>query len=133
MPEPEQLREEDDQPTLVGGTAAIRTPGSSSGSSSADGSSPSDAPTAIESGEAGSTFPPTDNRRSGPPETAAGTSHGSAPVLQPGSLLGQRYEILKLLGRGGMAAEACASRTHRRRENPPPAGFEDHQECSDRL
>jgi len=30
-------------------------------------------------------------------------------------------------------AEACASRTHRRRENPPPAGFEDHLECSERL
>jgi hypothetical protein len=30
-------------------------------------------------------------------------------------------------------AEACASRTHRRRENPPAAGFEDHFECSDRL
>lgn len=104
MPKPERFREEDDQPTLTGGTAAVRTPGSSSGSSSADGSSPSDAPTVIESDKAGSAFPPADDRRSGPPETAAGTSHGTAPVLQPGSVLGQRYEILKLLGQGGMGA-----------------------------
>jgi len=30
-------------------------------------------------------------------------------------------------------AEASGSRTHRRQENLPPAGFEDHQECSDWL
>ena len=104
MPKGERLREEDDQPTVAGGTAAVRTPGSSSGSSSVDGSSPSDAPTLIESDKPGSALPPTDYRRSGPPETAAGTSHGTAPVLQPGSVLGQRYEILKLLGQGGMGA-----------------------------
>ncbi len=30
-------------------------------------------------------------------------------------------------------AEASGSRTHRRQENLPPDGFEDHQECSDWL
>jgi hypothetical protein len=30
-------------------------------------------------------------------------------------------------------AEASGSRTHRRRGNPPPAGFEDHLVCSDGL
>jgi hypothetical protein len=29
---------------------------------------------------------------------------------------------------GGELAEACASRTHQRRENPPPAGFEDRED-----
>jgi tetratricopeptide (TPR) repeat protein/TolB-like protein/predicted Ser/Thr protein kinase len=103
MPKSERLREEDDQRTIAE-DAAVLTPGSGSGRPSVDGSSPSDAPTVIESSKAGSAFLPTDDRRSEPPETAAGTSGGTAPVLQPGSVLGQRYEILKLLGQGGMGA-----------------------------
>ena len=91
MLKPERPREENDQPTLTGGTAAVRTPGSSSGSSSADERSPSDAPTVIGPDQSGSAFPPIQDRMSGPPETVLAISHGVVPVLQPGSVLGQRY------------------------------------------
>jgi len=46
-------------------------------------------------------------------------------------LIGQLENMTNLIWEE--LAEACASRTHQRRGNPPPAGFEDHQECSDWL
>jgi eukaryotic-like serine/threonine-protein kinase len=92
----------DDQPTLAEGIAAVKSP-SDTGSSSApltpsSGSSPtlfadpSDAPTIAEGGGSSS---------------SARTSYpglGDPDLLQPGTLLGQRYEILQLLGKGGMGA-----------------------------
>lgn len=84
-----------DQPTQVGGSAAVRTPGSSSGSS--------DAPTVIESGPAGSPYPSAD-RTPAAAEPASATFHSAALILHAGQLLGHRYEILELLGQGGMGA-----------------------------
>ena len=99
MRRPEGPREEDHRHSIDAGTA-VHTPGSGSSSSSADGSSPFDAPTVMDSSKGGSPSPPVDY--TGQPLAAAGTSHHKPFVLSPGSVLGQRYEILDLLGEGGM-------------------------------
>jgi len=53
-----------------------------------------------------------------------GESHGiTAEFLQSHPALLVREEM----------AEASGGRTHRRRGDPPPAGFEDHLVCSDPL
>lgn len=99
MAQPER-RADDDQPTLAGGAAALRTPGESS---SSDIKPPSDAPTLVDVGglSAGSSPPP---RLTPPSRKATHVTSDAGPILQPGSLLGQRYEILALLGQGGMGA-----------------------------
>ena len=102
MPDSERRREEGDQPTLGGNTSALRTPGSS-GSSSDGVSSPSDAPTAIQIGKSGSASPPEDMETRAQ-RSAGQTAQASAHLLHPGNVLGQRYEILELLGEGGMGA-----------------------------
>ena len=99
MAKPERRLSDDDQPTLAGGAAAVRVPGESS---SSDARPPSDAPTMVDvGGPAVSSSPPRFN-----PASRA-TTHDSSeagPILQPGSILGQRYEILAMLGQGGMGA-----------------------------
>jgi len=100
MPKPEPRREQDVQPNLASGSAAVRAPGESS---SADSSSPSDSPTLIDLSGLGS-----DSAAAPiavvPRKTTVGSPHGDDPLLRPQSVLGLRYEILELLGRGGMGA-----------------------------
>jgi tetratricopeptide (TPR) repeat protein/predicted Ser/Thr protein kinase len=101
MPNPERGRSEDDQPTLAGGSAAVRTPGESS---SADAGIPSDAPTLVDLGKKSSNSPPPPSLSPvGRRPTTPGEPE-STPILEPQTLLGQRYEILELLGQGGMGA-----------------------------
>jgi eukaryotic-like serine/threonine-protein kinase len=98
MPQPERFRADDDQPTLAG-AAAVRTPGESS---SSDSGVPSDAPTIVDLGK-DSDSAGSDRRAATFRKTPAGALDGT-PILQPQSVLGQRYEILELLGQGGMGA-----------------------------
>ena len=99
MPKPERGWAEDDKPIPAGGAAAVRVPGESS---SAGSSSPSDSPTLIDLSGSGSDFaagriaPIPRKTTLGPPD--------DDPLLRPQSVLGLRYEILELLGRGGMGA-----------------------------
>jgi serine/threonine protein kinase/tetratricopeptide (TPR) repeat protein len=91
----ESHRPEHELPTMVDGSAAVRTPsdpGSSSLSSQPD-SSGSEAPTLIEAGPVAS-----------PPRESSTGSISNQFLLFPGILLGQRYEILQSLGEGGMGA-----------------------------
>ena len=101
------LRRPDDG-SKVEGTAALKFP-SDSGSSSAPGAySPDSAPTLVDSG---SDAPTILGFGSDAPTIAEGTSaaggrvnHSPSSTLRPGAVLGRRYEILQLLGEGGMGS-----------------------------
>ena len=99
MAKPERRLSDDDQPTLAGSTA-VRVPGESS---SADARPPSDAPTMVDVGGSSniSSSPPRFNPAS---RATIQDSTEAGPILQPGSILGGRYEILQMLGQGGMGA-----------------------------
>ena len=111
MKQPEKPRADDDQPTLAGGMAALRVPGESSPSDvtpPANSRPPSDAPTSdaptmINLGGS-KTYSPAPPRLIAAARNLTYSASGEGPILLPGSLLGQRYEILALLGEGGMGA-----------------------------
>jgi eukaryotic-like serine/threonine-protein kinase len=100
MPKPERRRSEEDDRQTQAGRATVRTPGNSS---SADTGAASDVPIVVDSGRPGSdsTLP---TRVASLPRRPAAQGTESSPILQPPSTLGQRYEILTLLGQGGMGA-----------------------------
>ena len=96
------VRRPDDQPTKAEGTAAVKSP-------SDFGSSP--APDTFPSGSSPTLLEPASDA----PTIAEGTSAGSAKtshspdlnnptLLRSGTILGRRYEILQVLGEGGMGA-----------------------------
>ena len=123
MAQPEQRREEEDQATLPKGAARPQSSGDQSGeetggaASSADSNSSSDAPTladarkisfdsqdnesASASQEAGSKQASSQDSSS---EKTRPPTRSKIPILPPQTVLGNRYEIVHLVGGGGMGA-----------------------------
>ena len=99
MARPEPRREDDDQATLPKGAAALRPHGSGE-NSPPDPTNPSDAPTLVGAnrGRSDSDPPASASQETGP------STRAQIPILRPQSVLGNRYEILNLVGQGGMGA-----------------------------
>ena len=95
------LRRRNDGPK-VEGTAALKFP-SDSGSSPAPGTYPSGlAPTLVDLGSDAPTIAEGTSAASGRISHSSRSSHQI--LLRPGAVLGRRYEILQLLGEGGMGS-----------------------------
>jgi eukaryotic-like serine/threonine-protein kinase len=95
------VRPPDDQPTTWEGAAAVKSP-SDSGSSQTPEVSPSDSPTIFQLPSDAPTIAPEAPRIKAP--ASQDSDSGGLTLLRPGYVLGRRYEIVQLLGQGGMGA-----------------------------
>jgi hypothetical protein len=95
------VRPPDDQPTTWEGAAAVKSP-SDSGSSQTPEASPSDSPTIFQLPSDAPTIAPEAPRINAP--ASQFSDSGGLTLLRPGYVLGRRYEIVQLLGQGGMGA-----------------------------
>ena len=114
-----RLRPPDDLPNYVGGAPAVGSPGSGSSdlpSPAADAAASSSVPPSAADAKPDSDLPTVPDHGPDSPTLAEAYGHASArtpvsprlfgeqPMLQSGMVLAGRYEILEMLGEGGMGA-----------------------------
>jgi tetratricopeptide (TPR) repeat protein/predicted Ser/Thr protein kinase len=97
------LHRPDDRPLAkVEGAAALKFPSDTSSSPTPDSSPSESTPTLVDLGSDAPTI--VDGTSAASARTIPHSGLNSQTVLQPGAILGRRYELLQLLGEGGMGS-----------------------------